>query len=287
MHDKISWYEEILAQDPASPLFYHLAHLYTQQGQLEKAVPILREGLSRHPAHAQARLLLVQTLMHGQREEEAREALSPLRSMLTSYPRFWELWAALLEEEEQPDMALAVRFIADSLRSGERSWLQVLRAGLSTTREQGGEIPEDASVPVRASFPEESQEEDDFAADAQEPAPEPDQARDDADLVPEEEEEPVSLERCRTLTMADILAGQGDVQAAQEIYAELLDKETDPERRQDIHKRLQKMQEEPDSGGDGRVVSESKEEFKGGGPSKNQDLLRRLDQLASRLEARS
>ena len=58
MDEKIQWYEEIISSDPTSKIFFPLAQLYKQNGNWDKAVQILWDGLNKHPEHLEAKLLL-------------------------------------------------------------------------------------------------------------------------------------------------------------------------------------------------------------------------------------
>ena len=60
MRRKIEWYQEVLALEPGSRIFFPLAKLFVEFGQFEDAERTLRQGLDRHPDSMEARLLLVQ-----------------------------------------------------------------------------------------------------------------------------------------------------------------------------------------------------------------------------------
>jgi tetratricopeptide (TPR) repeat protein len=310
MQDKITWYEEILAQDPASPVFYNAAQLYLELGEEEKAVGHLRSGLDRNPAHAQARLLLIQVLGSLDRPEQARQYMGPVLDSLGSCGYFWTLWARELEDQGRTDLAAAVRFVGANLETGPLTWGEVIQSGILTVLGRGACKEEPAGEAGRTQV-----REDDSESGQAEAGETP--ARDE-DLSPAAEgsrerdgEDDLPPGGYRTVTMADILAGQGELEAALNIYTQLLDQESGQERRRQLEHRIrgiqERLQKDPGSGteehdsgreqppqagalqaeaSNGRTVRE--DDARGDGPGQNkQELLRRLDRLAARLEARS
>lgn len=319
MQDKITWYEEILAQDPASPLFYNLALLYLEQGERDKAIEYLKSGLDKNPTHAQGRLLLVQALSQADFPDQAKDYMAPLLSGLCSCPQFWLLWADLLQKEGKGDLAAAVGFIGADLRHDSLSWAQVLCAGVHNFLGQNSPATREEYSVSQAG----NKDEGSFGARKDSNASQQDAVHDeqagghsptephaaDQETFRDEDLTPGGY---RTVTMADILAGQGEYEAALEIYAELLDQTDDLKRRQQIEARMSSVQskmnhqasrEAQDFGPDnfGHSGNECKsptdvadgvdqEETQGQaqmGKRKNQELLRRLDRLAARLEART
>lgn len=318
MQDKITWYEEILAQDPASPLFYNLALLYLEQGKQDKAIEHLKSGLDKNPTHAQGRLLLIQVLSQADFPDQAKASMDPLLSWLCSCPQFWLLWADQLQKEGKKDLAAAVGFIGADLGNDSLSWAQIMQAGVYSfigqkspagrdeyPGSQAGHEEKESSGAKKGSAPSQHAELQDEKSGSH-CFTEPDAAEQEAlrkeDLTPG---------GYRTVTMADILAGQGEFDSALEIYAELLDQSEDLERRQQIEARMASVQSKMnreasqegqdfvpnDAGGPGHeLISPAGEEYgvdqEGThGQSlvdkrKKQELLHRLDRLASRLEAR-
>ncbi|MBS3780890.1 MAG: tetratricopeptide repeat protein [Desulfovermiculus sp.] len=315
MQDKIAWYEEVLAQDPGSPLFFNLARLYLDQGERDKAIDYLQAGLDRNPAHAQARFLLIQSLADADRRDTARQYVEPILAGLGSSPDFWLLWAEKLEDEGRTDLAVAVRFIGMDMAQGPMFWTHVLLQGL-----------QDPAKDTKRRFSVDQIEEprigagEDVSAGTDPNTLEDQEEHEEGDwdehlgtssaqeLNGAEEDLPSG--GYRTVTMADILAGQGEFEAALEIYAQLQAAETDPERRQKITDRMDSVfrrmapGEEKETGGEGFQESpevdvqdalspdmgdngqETTKAYARGQDPKKQELLRRLDRLASRLEAK-
>ncbi len=207
MNDKIELFQEILAGDPTSKLFYPLAKLYAEAGQTERAADTLRQGLSRHPDHMEARLAVIDALAALGRQAEARTAAAAVAGMLAGHPEFWRIWSAQVQEASA-DCALAIDFVSAHLAGRCPTFLGLLAAGLAPAGTaplaKGSEPP--TAPPVRPVNPATPAGEirNALAAEAE---------------VEAEEGEEASL---RTRTMADLLFSQEDYAGALDIYEELL-----------------------------------------------------------------
>lgn len=62
-------------KDPSSIAFAQLAEEYRRSGDLDQAVKICREGLSRHPGYLSAQVTLGRALMELEQYSEARKEL--------------------------------------------------------------------------------------------------------------------------------------------------------------------------------------------------------------------
>lgn len=315
IQDKITWYEEVLAQDPASPVFFNLAQLYLELGESEKAVEHLQAGLDRNPAHTQARLLLIQTLGEAHGLDKARPYAAPLFSSLQSCPCVWTLWAEKLEEEGFADRAAAVRFIGADIQHGPLTWAQVVQQGVQALtalevkekQDLGKEKLHD--VAGARSW---------RGAKGLLVVLEEDAAQEMSSTDLSQSEYSVANEDdgpaggYRTVTMADILAGQGEFEAALEIYAERLACETRIQRRQKIQERmnsierklrdkkpheyidqeeakgpaLEEVQNPREDLGQGDIFPQEGIQAVNNNQPRKHELLRRLDRLAARLEAK-
>src|SRR5258708_1338868 len=58
---------EALRRDPRSTTFFPLAAAYLSAGRLDDGIAVLQKGLTHHPAHAQARMLLGRALAKAER----------------------------------------------------------------------------------------------------------------------------------------------------------------------------------------------------------------------------
>lgn len=282
---KIEWYREILQHDPGSRAFFPLAQMLAEIGQKDEAVSVLRNGLRQHPDFLEAKLELVSLLQDRQDEDpgiasECSNEVGKIVSLLKAHPSFWRLWAQL---EENADAALAVRFLQRSLDAPTLTFHQILLQGLQQTGDRSSDSPPPASVPSSvpaspdisdtadepaehgASRSCDPQEGDDDGGVPQN-TPTPDTARTITAIAPlvaaaapvadrmepetmsentgEDEEEPVTL---RTRSMADVLAEQGDLAGALEIYQELAAAASTPEEAALLRERVAELASQVDS----------------------------------------
>ncbi len=190
--------EELATQDPGSSIFLHVARLYRTHGESQRAVAVLRRGLSHHPGHIEAGLLLADILAE---EGEMDAALvQATGERLLRFPRFWQALAQESARTGNPDLALVAGLMALVAQHATRSipWHEVLFSGV---REALAAVE---GSPVRA--------------------PENDL---DADEVSQFCLNP----NIRTKTMAKLFAMHGEHEQALAIYEELLAKaQSDAER---------------------------------------------------------
>lgn len=298
MQSKIEWYQEVLALEPSSKVFFPLARLYVEMGNHEKAVTTLRMGLDRHPDYLEARLLLVETLAKLGRDSEAKAAVTPLTRMFSSYPSFWRMWGDSVSDGNA-DVAGAMAFLFSALHGSPMSWSDVMAEGIKQLtgtapaadhkREApGGEKYDDSDVS------EISNEQAAFARP--EPAADGEAlTREIAEAVARSESDsggdddltsPVVMKSLKTRTMADVLAAQGDLEGALDIYRDLLCKADDVEREElmkfmaDISEKISHAHSASDAG----VVEERVDPYHKHAKSK---LMSTLEILAGRLEARA
>lgn len=297
MDNKIQWYEEILALEPHSKLFYSLAVMYREAGFPEKVLTVLNSGLQHHPEHFPARLLAAQIYWEQGYQEEAARSLQPLVENLERTPCLWPLWA---QQQGAEHVGTALQLAGVLVQEPTLQWETVLQAGLQAIA-HSGTYSEHVSAPVsdfvagedEAAVPQESESpgqqpvsaSDPDAGATSDPPPhtEP-QAETGApiaamwdDIGPqapeaESQEEPASEQApVRTKTMAAILAEQGEYREAEAIYAELLARTSDAQERETLSQQLEAVRHQRDT---------SQEE------SENQELLSTLQHLAERLETR-
>ncbi len=312
MMEKIEWYQEVLKLDPDSKVFFPLAKLLRESQQPEKAIDVLRAGLERASVYLEARLLLIQLLFESSRKEECAAELSAVTASLEAYPAFWEVWAENVAPRNR-DLALAIRLMASTNRHPERSLSLILESGLGiledVRRTFSGTQPPPPSV---------SAEGETYSSSVEEDAPSlpiPDilpcgavreRAGDDglaalarpeaeetfppcADEEPTEETSEEAEPTLRTRSMADVLAEQGDVAGALEIYQELEAAAPTPEEARELHDSVVTLASRiARNGGEG---AENPGED-GTGPffvdrGEPRHLMALLESLADRLEARA
>jgi len=269
MKTKIKWFKEVLELEPGSKVFFPLARLYYEDGDLDEAQLTLVQGLERNPDHLEARFLLVEIQSALDQPEAAASEVKTITGMLSRYPSFWKVWAESAAPASK-DSAMALSFLAHNFQGAPISWSQVIEKGLDALFHDDG-APRPALAPS---------------------------ASEDEDVCDEEA-------NLRTRTMADLLADQGDYQGALEIYEELAAKCGSGEGAE-LETLIARMRAKL---GDGETLDDTVADFIGeltagqggdepsepstveeavaaGLPGKDQ-LLQTLEALAERLEARS
>lgn len=317
MQNKIEWYREVLELEPSSRVFFPLARMLAEGGNHADALNVLRQGLSRHPEHFEATLLLMETLRALGREEELHREVRSLADKMAAYPSFWDAWAmALAQDGDMRDSALALSFLAARFQGEELTWSDVIEQGLKTLA--GSEAPAAAARPPRregltvvpplkpqakaaaSAQGEEREEADQAELDSEEldDAAALDLAAEDldresaaADLDNDDEgaepEEPISY---RTRTMADLLAEQGDIQGALDILKELLGRLEPGPQRDEIKARMDALSaSDAAAEGEGGAVKADAGGKEGGtrALTGKRKLIQTLESLAQRLEVRA
>jgi tetratricopeptide (TPR) repeat protein len=123
--------EERLQRDPASLVFAQLADLYRKAGRTREAVRLCREGLTRVPQYATARLILAKALSA---EGALDEAIAEIETILNASPNdvpTRRLAADVERRRGRVDRAaehLDVVVTADRTDRESRALLAVLRA---------------------------------------------------------------------------------------------------------------------------------------------------------------
>jgi tetratricopeptide (TPR) repeat protein len=260
MCKKIEWYQEVLSLEPGSRVFFPLAKLFVENGQPEDAVKTLRLGLDRHPDYLEARMLLVELLTELDREAEVHEQLERVINPLRDYPAFWRGWARSLAPEQR-DLAVFLMLVASNLSGDTIKWTDVVFEGIGTLADRlvGAPLPPPADCPPPFKLPERER-------------PRFDEETGRPDFRP-------GTGSFRTKTMADLLASQGDVEGALEIYRDLLQSTVSDERRAELQDRIVQLERNRDgSGPDGEADAFSVH-------AKNR-LISTLETLAARFEAR-
>jgi tetratricopeptide (TPR) repeat protein len=302
MQTKIKWFKEVLELEPASKVFFPLARLYFEDGQLEEAAATLKGGLERNPEHLEARFLLVEVLSALGRSNETTGEVETLTSVLSAYPAFWKAWAESGASRTK-DSALALSFLAADFQGNSISWSQVIERGLDSLYVQPGtaapreeaqdadgeDFDDDVDVVAEAEaagLPEATIVAETLAAAADtEGSVAPPQVSPRPSVVEPREDETQEEATLRTRTMANLLAEQGDYRGAVEIYQELLtvcDDETDRAEIEDTIAGLKKRIRKGPSKGASAEEQMPPAELPG-----KEKLLGTLEALAERLEARA
>ncbi len=262
MSKKIEWYQEVLSLEPGSRVFFPLAKLFVENGMPEDAVIALQKGLDRHPDYLEARMLLVELLTELGREIEVHDQLERVINPLRDYSAFWRSWARSLPPEQR-DLAVFLMLVSANLSGDTIKWTDVVFEGISTLADRlvGAPLPPPSDCPPPSYLPTvEVVPEDDFG-------------------VEEREVVRPGSSSFRTKTMADLLASQGDIDGALEIYQELMHSTVSDERRVELGNRIAELEGRRGS------VEAPKQEDAFSVHAKNR-LISTLETLASRFEAR-
>lgn len=304
MTEKIEWYKEVLSLEPASKIFFPLARLLVEAHREDEAISVLEQGLARHEEFLEARLFLIDILYRLGRREACDAQVARLGTMFASYAGFWQAWAACLNASGlSPDAAAVLRFLALSFSHGPVALHEVLERGIAASMS-----PSPALFPEPCPAPEEMQTDavpllpDDafpaapFAevegeAGGMECAEEevfppaaivvPEAAGDDEEGAAEgdEGEENFSL---RTRSMAEVLAEQGDIRGALDIYHELAAAAVDPGENADLRQRITTLNARL-----GNSAAEPAPDPFPASSSGKDKLISMLETLAERVEARA
>lgn len=311
MKQKIEWYKEVLELEPGSRVFFPLAKLLAADGQTTEAVHALRQGLLRHPDHVEARLLLVELLFLQDAESELRTEIDGLGALFAAYPGFWKAWSEQLASTPAlRDAALAMRFFAATLQGKKVSWGEIIEHGLQSLlgAHEGAasfspafaahtpSAQEEAAMRRKPLQPTSMIDEQEEVAPPELPFTDrkqspsrpagpltaeaaPEAAEEDG--VDDESEEAFSI---RTRSMAEVLAEQGDISGALDIYQELM-QAAEPEEKNSLMARADELAHRMNAGpaaDAGRT--EEKAKVPGGESTR---LVSLLESLAQRLEARA
>jgi len=273
MKQKIEWYREVLELEPGSRVFFPLAKLLAADGQTVEAVNTLHQGLLRHPDHIEARLLLAE-LLHLQNDEAGLyKEIENLGGILSLYPGFWKAWSETLAGTPAlHDAALAMRFFSAALQGKTVSWAEVVEQGLQAAL---GEAVVPLS-PLLQAPPKTVVAKKTAAAPFSDNKPTcRHEGTDDDDA-----EEAFSI---RTRSMAEVLAEQGDITGALDIFHELVQNVSDEERNS-LEARIEELATRMNT----PVPAESKMEEKAAAPGEeSKRLVSLLESLAERLEDRA
>lgn len=302
MTDKIEWYREVLELEPSSKLFFPLARLLVEAGQPEAALETLRRGLERHPEFLEARLFYIEQLYHHGQPEACVAEVMDLGQLFSSYPGFWQAWAASMLGSGCGDVATALRFLAASFASRPLNLNEVFERGLRSFMQEvrTADLPRGralADVTAGAEAPKIAE-----AGIAREPerVPAPETAPRSSrvggmmadlsgtaasDILRRQEmvqRRPENLLSLRTRSMADVLAEQGDLQGALDIYTELAAAAAGSSEQEVLQQRIDMLRTQLEGAAADDLAPSPPE------PAAGKDkLISMLEALAERVEARA
>ena len=296
MMDKIEWYREVLELEPSSKLFFPLARLLVEDGQPEAALETLRRGLERHPEFLEARLFYIEQLYHHGQPEACVAEVTELGQLFASYPGFWQAWAASMLGSGCGDVATALRFLAASFSSRPLNLNEVFERGLRSFMQeaQSSDLPRGralADLAVMGPKNADAQDQDVLAAqvavpsgagmaaaDGQVTAP----AAGDGRKGPLPQPGAVTPLSLRTRSMAEVLAEQGDLQGALDIYTELAAAAAGSPGQEVLQQRIAMLRTQLEGAAAEDLVPPSPDMAAG-----KDKLISMLEALAERVEARA
>ena len=331
MKAKIDWYKEVLELEPGSKVFFPLARLLAENGQLQDALSTLRLGLDRHPEFMEARLYLIELLYKNEQVGQCEPQIDQLTRLFSQYPGFWEAWGACTaDKEKKRDLSLALRFLAAIFQHPDVDLGEVVEKGLSSLAAKPAKTPPAprpametgkrtppadavtrpavrpvvtptvaattaaAAPPVRKAVIAPMKAATPGAAEATAPpvrkavitpttaAAAAKSAAPAAQLTEDvdDTEEHFTL---RTKSMADVLAGQGDIDGALEIYRELALRAASSEEREEIDERIAELSALQAQADDAPAPAPPGAAY----PHGKQRMQHLLESLAERLEERA
>lgn len=306
--EKIGWYREVLDLEPGSKVFLPFARLLEETGRDEEAVTVLRQGLEKHPEFIEARLYLIDILHRSGQSSLCGAEVARLAGLFREYPGFWEAWGALEETaDRKPDLSVSLNVLGAMFRNCDITFVDVLSAGIRVLQEGGAKregdsraLSERAAESAPGAAPH---------AGGTVPLPAADDRGGDSSSVDDsappfvfrEASGPVAGEtpetspggeKCslRTRSMAEVLAEQGDLRGAAEIYEELLslcrpvDRPALTVRLEELRARLGEQDGVMAPGGTGMAVPTASSQPRKISAKPRNGVLDLLEKLAVRLE---
>lgn len=277
MSEKIEWYKEVLALEPNSKVFFPLARMLAGEQNVGEAITILQHGLERHSEFLEARLYLIELLFLSGKHSECTYEIENLTKMFSSYAGFWQAWATVAAVKNSPDISIIIRLLAASFENKTLTLHEILEKGLSLTspeiQQPTFNTHEDVEQTIIRSNDVDVQN---FPVALSTDITEDDSVVGTSTITAESEEQ-FTL---RTRSMAEVLAEQGDIKGALDIYQELEASTSSSEEQADLHQRIATLHARLSSADIDSSVQENI-------PVGKDKLINMLELLAARVEARA
>jgi tetratricopeptide (TPR) repeat protein len=309
MQNKLKCYEEALALDPGSKLFFPLAKLYLDNEQIEKAEDVLKSGLERYPEHLEARLLLANIYFLRGQEEEGERICVDMFSLLKKNIFFWSVLERFFGREGDVDLSLAFRFLALHSKGEELTWGRVLKAGILALEKEDSSTQSSECTRIETGQLRDREIDDEKQTEVphdEEPAGQIVAQSEAGVLVADRETEGID-EECdevetveelnfeqdaRTRSLADLLFEQEEYAKALDIYEELWRASLPGTERKDLENRIKEIKEllageENSHGQKPAVENDGNEEAISEENDGQNEVVDFLSRLAERLEARA
>lgn len=202
MSNTFQLFDELLAHDPGSRIFFPLARLYRKEGLLDRAIEIMLTGIEHHSDFLEAQLYLIELLSEANRTDEATHWGQSVLAKLMGYEKFWGVLRAHFSAIQRPDLSLASLFFERNAGGETVDLLQLISAGIDQYKTM-------ETAPSTSKAPAE-------------------------DLDAEEVTQLCLNAGIRTKTMAKLLYAQGEFAQAVKIYDDLLETPLDEDERSEI-----------------------------------------------------
>lgn len=211
LHPHIDLLDELLDQDPGSTIFFPLAKLYRKHGNATKALDVVRKGITKHPQFLEAQLFLIDVLHEHGRHEEAEEAASAIFKQLQSSSAFWQSLRIFFTKKKKNDAAFAAFLLGQTAQHLSVDFFSLLHDGVEKYAQQTLHSHSDRTEP-------------------------------EFDLDADEVTQICINSGIRTKTMAKLLAAQGEIAQAINIYDELLATSQNPHEQRELEELRNQLQ---------------------------------------------
>lgn len=135
MEPSLAELEKQVREDPRMRRFFDLAREYQRLGRLDEAAKVCEKGLEHNTAHWQARVLLAQLYLAGDRLEEARGMVERVLMALPENVAANHLAADIYYSQGEMDLALRHYQVVELFEPGREQVLQRI------TEIKGGSVP--------------------------------------------------------------------------------------------------------------------------------------------------
>lgn len=135
MQEKIKWYQEVLELEPGSKVFFPLARLLADTGQIDAALTTLQHGIARHPEFIESRLYLIDLLFKNKRTRQCDVQVAELTELFSNYSGFWQAWGSYLSHTGKgQELSLALSFLAASFQNADLRLADIFAQGLQSVQ---------------------------------------------------------------------------------------------------------------------------------------------------------
>lgn len=291
MTPKIEWFQEILEQEPSSRVFFPLAKLLFESGDVTKALETLRHGLEHHPDFLEARLFLIHLLYSiGDMEGCSSESIL-IANLFNQYPDFWAAWGQS-GAQAGGDFGLYMGLISALVLYPDLTLKEFLSYGLKGLSERkSAELSHYSNTKQPFSSLQTNLQPSDIFQSSSDIV-NIEEVSDSKELFFDHPEDMAAVSKSNddsipvcTRSMAEVLAEQGDIVSAIKIYQELESQATNHEEIVSLHARKVELSE---------MLAQARNAFSFSSSTMNSyninhqaEVIAMLEALVTRLEKRA